>query len=154
MLTEICAKIKNYFCLEGDKIFGDFAIENGAVTPSFSIANGQYYRIIGSVFNDGVHKYGDTNDVLKDEGTFHGAIWLMRVPQDIIDLEADIASWKAQYGTMTSPNMSPFSSESFGGYSYSKASASSSNAGGANAVVTWEDVFADRLSPYRRIRVI
>ena len=150
MLTEICAEIRNYFSLKEDRIFGDFAVENGAITPSFSLEEDQYYRIIGSVLNDGVHKNGDE---LKDEGTFHGAIWKMRVPQSVIDLASEIEAWQAENGSTQSANMSPFTSESFGGYSYSKSSGSSASGAGASAV-TWQTMFAKRLNPYRRIRSV
>lgn len=154
MLTEICAYLKNYFCFKGDRIIGDFSVVDGAVVPSFSISDGQYYRIVGSVFNDGVHKFGDAEDTLKDEGEFHGAVWLMRVPQDVIDLAQDIKNWQDKYGGIDGANMSPYSSESFGGYSYTKASGSSTSSASSTAVTTWKDVFASRLAPYRRIRVI
>lgn len=150
MLTEICAELRNYFCMKGDKIFGDFSVTNGAIVPSFNIQQGQYYRIVGSVFNDGVHKFGDAEDQLIDESEFHGAIWLMRVPQDIIQLANDIKEWQDKYGGIDSTNMSPFSSESFGGYSYTK-SIGSNNDGNGEQGDTWRSKFASRLSPYRRI---
>jgi len=153
MLTEICANLKNYFCQKDDRIIGDFSVVNGAIVPSFDIQDGQYYRIVGSVFNDGVHKFGDLEDTLKDEQEFHGAVWLMRVPQDVINLASDIKDWQDKNGNIDSANMSPYTSESFGGYSYSKASGTSSS-GRSKAAVDWKDVFADRLAPYRRIRVI
>ncbi len=145
MLTEICAEIKNYFSLNEDKIFGTFAIVDGAVTPSIYLEENQYYRIIGSVFNDGVHKKGDT---LTDEPSFNGAVWKMRVPGAILDLSEEIAAWQAEHGSVQSANMSPFTSESFGGYSYSKGSGTSTGGG----AVTWQSVFAQRLNPYRKIR--
>lgn len=148
MLTEICAEIKNYFCKEEDRIIGDFAISGGSITPAVSIADNQYYRIVGSIFNDGVHQYGDDSDILVDEGEFHGAIWLMRVPLDVIKLAEDIEAWNDANADMIH---SPYQSESFGGYSYSM---------GANANGTvgtnWKNQadFMARLAPYRRIRVI
>ncbi len=153
MLTEICAELKNYFCREEDIIIGDFAIIDGAVTPSFSILDGQYYRIVGSVFNDGVHKFGDETDTLTDEPKFHGGIWPMRIPAQFLSLVDEITAWQGKYGNVDSQNMSPYSSESFGGYSYSKSSgynASGENGGG----ISWRAAFSSRLKPYRRIRVL
>lgn len=41
-----------------DRVYGTFTIENGAIDLSDTdIKPGQYYRIIGSVFNDGVYQY-------------------------------------------------------------------------------------------------
>lgn len=148
MLTEVCAWLKNYFCQEGDKMIGEFAIVNGIITPSIDLQAGQYYRIIGSVFNDGVHQEGET---LTDETEFHGAVWKMRVPQDVINIVSDIEAWMAKYGTIDSENMSPYSSESFGGYSYTKAQGYASSGGGM--LNSWQAVFASRLSRYMRIRV-
>ena len=76
MLTELCQELKNWFDLE--RHFGVFTIENGELSLPF-LLDGQYYRICGSVFNDGVHKYGDESDSLVDE-SFDGAVWAMAVP--------------------------------------------------------------------------
>ena len=146
MLTQICAEIKNYFSYDEDRIIGDFEIVGGNIAPSVPIQEGQYYRIVGSVFNDGVHDY---NDILTDETKFHGAIWLMRVPQDLVDLAIEIEDWQAKNADIL---LSPYTSESFGGYSYSKASSNSNNAG--NTTYTWKDAFASRLNRYRKIRSI
>lgn len=151
MLTEICAEIRNYFSLDKDKILGDFSVEDGHITPSFDLEENQYYRIVGSVFNDGVHKAGDN---LVDEGTFHGAIWKMRVPTAVLDLADEIAAWQAENGSLQSANMSPFTSESFGGYSYQKSSGSSTEAGAGATAVTWQTMFSKRLNPYRKARVV
>ena len=152
MLTAICAEIRNYFSLKDDKIIGDFSVTDGAITPSVGLADDQYYRVVGSIFNDGVHR---ADDILKDEGDFHGAVWKMRVPQDVLDLADEIAAWQAQNGSTDSVNMSPFTSESFGGYSYSKSSGGGTGDGGAGASgVTWQTMFAKRLNPYRRARVV
>ena len=145
MLTEICAEIRNYFCKAEDRIIGDFAIVDNSIVPSVNLAEDQYFRIVGSVFNDGVHKNGD---VLVDEAEFHGAIWKMRVPQDVIDLASDIEAWKTKNADTIA---SPYVSESFGGYSYSKGSGADGTVG-----ISWKNQsdFAFRLRPYRRIRVI
>ena len=144
MLTEICANIRNYFTYEDDKHFGEFAIVAGQITPSFNIPT-DYIRIVGSHKNDGVHKLSD-NDLV-DEDKFDGAIWVMSPPKDFIALAAEIADWQAKYGSVESQAMSPYNSESFGGYSYSKSGGSSS--GGAN----WQSAYASRLDIYRRIRL-
>ena len=148
MLTQICAELHNYFSLNEDRYIGDFEIVSGNIVPPISIQDNQYYRIVGSVFNDGVHKYGDAHDILTDEGEFHGAVWLMRVPQDVINLATEIAEWQEKNGEVLA---SPYQSESFGGYSYSKASGSSANGGGA---YSWQDAFASRLNLYRKIRAV
>lgn len=147
MLTEVCAEIKNYFCKKEDRIIGDFSIVGGNIVPSVDLAENQYFRIVGSVFNDGVHKNGDQ---LTDETEFHGAVWKMRIPQDVIDLADEITEWQTKNADAIA---SPYASESFGGYSYTKAS----GYGNSDKVGSdWRNQasFSARLNPYRRIRVL
>lgn len=148
MLTEICQNIRNFFTAEGDKKLGQYRVSDGALVPPVSFQEGQYYRIVGSVFNDGVHR---SDDILKDEGEFDGAVWLMRIPKELVDLSEEMEAWIEKYGGVESPNMSPYSSESFGGYTYSKAQGYASTGGGMlNNVFA---VYDARLAPYRKIRI-
>lgn len=151
MLNEICAEIKNYFTWEKDKHFGDFTIENGQIVPSFDIPT-DYIRIVGSHLNDGVHKRGENGFELADEDTFHGAVWIMSPPAHFLALVGEIETWQEMNGKADSAAMGPFQSESFGGYSYSKASSGSSSSESSN-VPTWQAAYASRLNMYRRIRV-
>lgn len=141
-LTEICDYLNNYFPTK--KRNGRFTIENGSIAAD-NILPGQYFRIIGSVFNDGVHKYPAAD--LTDE-TFDGAIWPMAVPQTVVDLAVDIQAWREQYDTPESEALSPFASESFGNYSYTKGSTGSAGEGNPNS---WQSVFASRLKKWRRL---
>lgn len=154
MLGLVCAEIRNFFTWESDKHIGDFAIDGGVITPSFDYKT-DYIRISGSRKNDGVYKVSDILDTEKnplvDEGTFHGGIWEMSVPRDFIALVEEIEAWQDKYGGVNSENMSPFQSESFGGYSYSKRGSGSSNSGSSD-VPTWKSTFASRLNAYRKIR--
>lgn len=145
MLTELCQELRNWFDLE--RRFGTFEITGGQLTADF-LVNGQYYRIAGSIFNDGVHKYGDETDVLTDE-TFNGSVWALGIPEAVINLAAEIAEWQAKYGGTESAAMSPFSSESFGGYSYSKSAGGSSS--GASGAGGWQSAFRNRLNMWRKI---
>ena len=151
MLNAICAEIKNYFTWEGDKHFGDFTIENGVLTPSFDIPT-DYIRIVGSHKNDGVHKRGENGFVLVDEGKFHGAVWVMSPPADFLALVAEIEAWQAKNGGLDSQAMSPFNSESFGGYSYSKSGGGTAS-GSASGAASWVAAYNGRLNIYRRIRL-
>lgn len=137
MLTDLCQELHNWF--EVEKHYGEFEIAGGALTASF-LQPGQYFRVIGSIYSDGVWQYGDT---LTDE-TFDGAIWAMAVPPAVLELNEDIDSWLEQYGETQN---SPYSSESFGGYSYSK---NSSGGSGADKS-TWQGVFAPRLNKWRKM---
>lgn len=153
MLEEICRELRNWFDTnpkDGSKnhYFGNFVIEDGAIDLSeTNIQPNQYFRIIGSTYNDGVYQYPATG--LTDE-TFDGAVWTMTVPPSVIALTAEIEAWQQKYGGVDSQAMSPFTSESFGGYSYSKGGTSSS--GGTTGANTWQSAFANRLNQWRKIR--
>jgi len=149
MLTELCHEIKNWF--EKKKYIGEFVIKDGILVSKdndvISLQTNQYFRIIGSVFNDGVHKY-PTSDLTDEE--FEGAVWALAIPKEIIDLSNEIDEWQAKYGGIDSEAMSPFASESFGGYSYSKSGGGASD--GTSNAGTWQGVFAARLNNWRKIR--
>lgn len=146
MLSELCKELNNWFNNNQPKYFGkNIRIENGRLDGfDDALQEGQYYRIIGSLFNDGVHKFGSEH--LEDE-TFQGAVWAMAIPSEVIALAEDIEAWKEKYQSVDSPAMSPYNSESFGGYSYSKSTGGSSD-GGAG---TWQAVFATRLNNWRKL---
>lgn len=141
MIGEICAELKNFFSDEGKRRFGEFSISGGTLSDVDFLQNGQYFRVVGSIFNDGVHKW--PVDGLIDE-TFDGAIWPMAVPPDVVQLAADIEEWSKS----DAAKPSPYESESFGGYTYTRAK----NAKGS--AVTWKDEFSSRLDKHRRIRVL
>lgn len=140
-LTELCAELRNWF--ERDRIFGEFTISGGSISLSDFLQENQYYRIIDSVFNDGVHKYPSSN--LTDE-VFEGAIVAMAVPPAVIALLDDITAWETDNADAIK---SPYSSESFGGYSYTKATGSGSDGTGNSA--DYRTVFANRLNKWRKV---
>lgn len=137
-LTELCAGIRNYFTKI--KHFGTFEISSGSIQSLDFLKDGQYFRIVGSTFNDGVYQYPVSD--LTDE-SFTGAIWAMAVPPDVIALAEEIK----KFNESDAAKPSAYISESFGGYSYSKATNS------RGTVATWQDVFAEKMNRYRRIRV-
>lgn len=143
MLTNICQEINNYFLKTVHP--GRYTIEDGAIVgvDNFLIP-GQYFRIVGSVLNDGVHKYPDS--VLNDE-SFEGSIWAMAVPQAVVALSDEIYSWITDNAEVLN---SPYVSESFGGYSYSKASGAGYT---GSAGYSWENHFASQLNRWRKIHV-
>lgn len=141
-LTDLCKELRNWFVK--DRRFGEFTISGGEISLSDFLQDGQYFRIIGSVFNDGVYQYPASN--LEDE-TFDGAVWAMAVPPSVIALLQDINDWENQYGAVM---LSPYSSESFGGYSYTKASGSGSSGNGSDAG-NFAGTFASRLNKWRKV---
>ena len=146
-MTEICDYLNNYFW--ESKIKSTFTISDGTISIP-SLKSGQYFRIIGSTFNDGVHKYPIAQTKKLTDETFTGEIWAMAVPNTVVALASEITEWQKLYGGAGSSAMSPFTSESFSGYSYSKAGAGSASGGGLTP--SWQDVYAGRLNKYRRLR--
>ena len=143
MLTELCQELRNYFELE--RRADTFTISGGALTADFLKPN-QYYRIKGSVFNDGVHKFGDETDLVDE--TFVGEVWAMAIPKAVLELSEEIDVWQSKYGA-DSAAMSPFNSESFGGYSYSKGNSNSQTT--ASSPTGWQAAFGSRLNKWRKI---
>ncbi len=151
MLEEVCQNIRNFFCdyKKGDICAGEFQIVNGQLeglngTPTPVIYTGLYYRIVGSRINNGIFIAG--TDTLTDEEAFDGEVWLLRLPVAFLALVEEIKEWQEKNGAATSDNMSPFNSESFGGYSYSKGTSSS-----GGAAVSWASQYAARLNAWRKI---
>lgn len=134
-ITDLCLELNNWF--QTSIVLGDFQIKNGSIDLDY-MKQGQYFRIVGSVFNDGVYQYPVTD--LQDE-SFDGAIWPMAVPTAVIDLLAEINAWINKYGDKLD---SPYQSESFGGYSYTKSSSESST--------SWKGHFKTQLNRWRKIR--
>ena len=145
MLTELCAELKNYFLRDknADIHYGEYTISDGSIDLPF-LLNGQYFRIVGSVLNDGVYQYPVNG--LADE-TFTGAVWAMAVPPTVIALAAEIEAWNTNNADALA---NPYTSESFGGYSYTKASGNSASGG----AYSWKDQFASRLAKYRRLSAL
>ena len=147
-LTDLCETLHNWFLVKPNGVHrGRFNIDGRTITCSF-LQEGQYFRIKGSVFNDGVHQY-PPNDLASEE--FFGEVWAMAVPPDVIALLADIDAWNEKYGGIDSVVYSPLASESFNNYSYSKGSISRSNGADASTVMTWKDAFADKLRRWRKL---
>ena len=140
MLTEVCAEIRNYFVKDIHN--GTFEIVGGKITPLDFIQENQYFRIVGSVFNDGVYK--NTADLELTNEVFCGSVWAMAVPPSVVALAEDIK----KYNESDEAKPSAYTSESFGGYSYSKATDEN------GAPMGWKKVFASRLNKYRRISVL
>lgn len=136
MLEQVLREVNNWFLVPGGIHAGKFTVQDGSITLPF-LQTGQYFRVVGSVFNDGLHQYPAED--MTDE-TFDGAVWALAVPKAVIDLADEIAAWEAKNGAP-----GPYTSESFGGYSYSKAINSS------GVAVGWQDVYKSRLNAWRRI---
>ena len=154
MLETILGDIHNYFPIPHAQRAGTFKIVSGVLDADF-LMEGQYYRIVGSVFNDGLHRYGydgkenadyNSDDVhpdmraLEDE-EFTGVVYPLAIPYPILAIAKEIKKWREN-----NPETDKIS-ESFGGYSYSRAQ---TTVGGSSTTGGWQAVFGSRLNKWRR----
>lgn len=141
MLEAVLQHLNNWFLVPDGVHAGEFTVQNGQLTLPF-LQTGQYFRVVGSVFNDGLHQYPAVD--LTDE-TFTGTVWALAVPKAVTDLSGEIEAWQEKNGEAVA---SPYQSESFGGYSYTKRSAGN-DSGTLNG---WQDAFRGRLNDWRKLK--
>lgn len=132
MLETVLMYLNNWFVV--GRYDDTYTIEDGGITLPF-LVDGQYFRIVGSLFNDGVYQYPAE---LTDE-TFDGSVWALAIPKAFLSTVEEITAWTAKNG-----DGGAYTSESFGGYSYSKATNSKGMA------VGWRDVFSAQLAPWKK----
>ena len=137
MIYEVMDSINNFFEIADGAHEGTWEITNGEISLPF-LQFDQFFRVEGSVFNDGVYRYGVP--MAKDE-VFEGRITALAPPAAFLKVVEEITEWQAKFGTVGAA----YTSESFGGYSYSKAT----NADGSEK--TWRDMFRRRLRPWRKL---
>ena len=138
-MAELCGELHNWFSPACNAHAGTYEISDGSLLDIDFLQDGQYFRIVGSVFNDGVYIYPEYG--LKDE-TFDGSIWPMNVPAEVRCLAAEIDEYRRPRDDNKTPK---FNSESFGGYSYTSATNSD------GLPLTWRDIFRKRLNPWRKL---
>lgn len=153
MLEQVMRHVRNYFIKEHH--VGEFSISNGMLFPHDFLLDGQRFYITGSNLSDGVYTYHNTeihNDDdnveidLPDE-TFKGIVYALAVPPTFIALVGKIEEWVGKFGDVAN---SPYQSESFNGYSYSKAGGSSDNGNGP----TWQSTFRSQLNQWRKVSIL
>ena len=136
MLEAMLTHLHNWFPAKDGKHAGAFVIASGVLSPDIGLVSGQYYRIRGSIFNDGLHRI-DGGEALTDEA-FTGEVRALAIPKAVQDLAEEIAAWRE-----SNPETDK-TSESFGGYIYSWGQSASGGVGG------WQASFASRLNAWRR----
>ena len=135
MLEAVLTHLHNWFPAKNGKHAGAFVIASGVLSPDIGLMPGQYYRIRGSTFNDGLHYVGES--ALTDEAC-DGEVWALAIPRAVQELAGEVAAWVEK-----NPETDKVS-ESFGGYSYSRAQNASGGVGG------WQAAFSGRLNAWRR----
>ena len=139
MLETVLNYLHNWFPVYGAGRSGGFEIVSGELCADF-LAPGQYYRIVGSVFNDGLHRYPcEETDCLQDEA-FEGEVIPLAIPRAVIELAVEIEEYRKN-----NPDTDKVS-ESFGGYSYTRAGASE-----GSAARGWLAVYGPRLRRWRKV---
>lgn len=140
MLEEVLRYVNNRF--ERGSVSGSFAAENGTMDVPGAV-DGQYFWVEGSVLNDGLHRH--PADDMEDE-EFVGRVVLLAVPRALVALADEISEWCAANADAIS---GPYQSESFGGYSYTRASGGAE--GNQAPAAAWQLQFGARLRPYRKL---
>lgn len=139
MLESVLRELNNWFQVRDACIKGPFEVSGGSLP--LSLPDGQYVRIRGSVFNDGLHRVaGSAVTGLTDE-TFGGCVWPLAIPQAVQEL----AQAAQDYELAHADDERSFKSESFGGYSYSKHDTVT------GAPWTWRDEYRAELDVWRRL---
>ena len=141
ILEEMLNYIHNYF--EKRVYSGEMVISSNSLV-GIDLQDGQYFKIEGSVFNDGIHQY-PCHSLINEK--FNGRVYALAIPLEVIRLSEEIETWQEQYGDKVN---SPFQSESFGGYSYTKASGDG-RSNNSESSVSWQSVFGKRLQRWRKI---
>lgn len=135
MLETVLMYLKNWFAYAAEA--KTFVIEDGKLAnDNLDLVYGQYYRIVGSIFNDGLHQF-DVGEPLVDE-SFDGTVYALAVPKAVIEIADEIADWVEKHPT------SDKQSESFGGYSYTRATVNGN-------MVDWATAFGTRLNAWRKV---
>lgn len=149
MIGEICQYLKNWFDEDSKhnrlpRWSGTFSIVDSELhgLPG-SLYDGQWFRVIDSNINDGVYQWPAK---LKDE-VFDGTIQSMRVPTEIVQLDADIEAWLKENEKAIN---SPYMSENLPGV-YSYTLRVPTGADGADSGLTWQKQFKSRLAPWRKL---
>lgn len=141
-VADVMRHVNNFF--ETGYRATTYSISGGILSPNDVLRPGMWIYISGSFFWDGVWKIGEG---WKLEGapenaaddTFVGRVYFLAPPADFLALCDEIAEYNEKNA------VSPYQSESFGEYSYTRAT------GKDGGVLGWQQAFADRLRPFRRM---
>ena len=135
-IAAVMRAVRNFF--DRGYIEGEFSISGGVVSPT---VEAPYVYISGSTSRDGVKKLSKSTieaDNHPNE-SFTGRVWLLHPPDDFLSLCSQIEAYEEKNapGSLVSETLSE--------YSYRKAT------GKNGSLLTWEEAFAARLTPYRRM---
>lgn len=143
-LLNILKYLNNYF-YKFREDNSNFKIENNKIKVKGKYIPGQYIRIYNSYLNDGIFQViGVEDGAITIEGgineEFDGVIFSLSIPRDILKLSEKVK----EYNQKNVNN--GIISESFEGYSYTKATNNNGE------LVQWHDAFKSELAPYKKMR--
>lgn len=146
-LEQVLTHIHNWFTYDEIPVDG-CEISSGQLPASASIPNGAWYRIQGSLFNDGLHQHPATD--LTGE-TFDGTITVCAIPKALLDVVDEIEDWiDLNREAYQKASASPYASESFDGYTYSiRGDLTAQN--GSGGLTGWQAAFASQLNAWRKV---
>lgn len=147
MLEEVLRYMNNRFDSDSSgnaygSACGTFTVDDGTLEID-GLKEGQYFWVEGSVLNDGLHLYPESD--MRDE-TFDGKVVFLHIPQAVVGISDEIDAWMAKNADALD---GPYQSESFGGYSYTKASGNAQ--GNETPYAAWQLQFGARLRPWRKL---
>lgn len=136
-VAAVMRHVRNFF--ERGARLGNFTIIGGALTPAPECS---YVYISGSALHDGVWALsGDmlqgAQDGMKDD-SFTGFVFELHPPGDFLRLCEEISSYDDAHP------VGEMQSETFGDYSYTRASSQGGEQG-------WQSAYRKRLDAYRRM---
>lgn len=139
-MLEVMKKCNNffYYSIEG----GKHIIANGRLKVRGKYLVGQYILIENSILNDGLYLIKSISEEgLEIEGVvdeeFEGVIWGLKVPRDFVELCKKITEYDI------SNNGKEYVSESFEGYSYTRATVN-------GRLMTGIQFYSNLLNNYRK----
>lgn len=149
VMEDVMRRLHNYFLSPRGTTptrQAEYVVRNGELTVSGNplgdwLQPNQYYWVAGSVFSNGLHRFGDPDDLLADE-TFAGAVSALSIPPDFIRACRAIEAYDAKQEASGGER---FISETFGGYTYRRPTTSTGTVQGG------VDVYADRLNRWRKV---
>lgn len=135
VIHDVMRQCRNYF--ERGYLEDTFSISGGRLETSV-FDKARYIGIQGSLYNDGVYDTKAGDFTLVDE-VFEGRVWVLAPPAPFLALCDEIAAFNEKNPTGTTV------SESFGAYSYTKATT------GSGGIAAWVEHFGSRLNPYQKL---
>ena len=141
-IEAVMAECHNFF--EDGYADAEFTVTaNGTLTPAVGVLDNQYVCIRGSTFHDGVWqmvsgKLTRSEDDDFPAESFTGRLWYLHPPGAFLDIVESITAFDQK------TPVTGLQSESFGGYTYTRAS-------GSQGALRWQEAYSSMLMPYRRM---